>query len=248
MSYYVTYAGETSEDHGLLVYQRPNIIASGENITKYEIPGREWNFEERTGNFNSVSIRVVFNYATTKDKWAALYREAILWLRKSGTLSFSDDKDAFYRVLYVVIGEDERMLRKIGKFTATFVCEPGAYLTAGSKYILAEDMADTTVHDIKNELYRYTINNNWSECRPQWRIVGNGSCDISINGIVLNAIIENSLTIDTELKIAYSTNDAKEANTALTGDYNDAMLEQGENIVIIPDRFTLYVKANYRVL
>lgn len=241
MSYHITFAGETNEAHGLLIYQRPDIRVAEESIATYSIPGREADLVERSGSYAPVEIEVIFNYATAAERWNAVHREAILWLRKSGNLQFSDDAEAYRKVLYVVIDENARSYKRIGKFTATFVCKPGIYMVSGAAFTeisqLAEAAGGTT----------YSLQNDYSACRPVYRLTGNGNCELIVNGKMMTAAVTDNLTIDTDLKIAYRSA-GMVTNTAVTGDYDDLVLEPGENTISVTGDFALEIQPNFRVV
>lgn len=241
MSYTVTYAGETNEDHGLLVYRRPSIRTSELDINTYSIPGREMDLIERSGSYQPAKVDVVFNYACAADAWGAAHRAAILWLRKNGNLVFSDDAGFYRKVLYVDIGENERVAKRIGKFTATFVCKPGIYLVSGAEFANISALAASTSGTA------YTLQNDYSACRPVYRLTGNGECVLTVNGSSMTAAVTGNLTIDTDLKIAYKSADAV-TNTAVTGDYDSLALASGENTISVTSGFTLEIQTNYRVM
>lgn len=241
MSFYVLFAGESSEDHGMLVYQRPNIRVADENVDEFSIPGRSSDLFRRTGNYKSVKIDITFNFCTEPDDWAEAYRKAVHWLHKSGNLQFSDDLGAFRKVIQVTLGENSRSLAQVGKFKATFICYPGEYYTAGAEF---SDIAPLAVSSSGNT---YTIDNQWSICEPIYRIAGNGSCDLTVNGATLNAAVNSQLNIDSDLKICYGA-DGSSANTSLTGDYDDLHLQEGTNTIAVSSGFSLQLQPNWRVL
>lgn len=242
MSYVVTFAGKSNLDVGLLVYQRPNIRTPEEQIDTYKIPGRDMNLIERSGTYDPVKIDVTFNYASgSADTWGQIHREAVQWLRSDGELSFSDDPDVFWKVLYVNIEENKRTLRRVGKFTATFVCKPGIYFRSGAEFV---DIAEIASQGEDNE---YFLENNYSESRPVYQITGNGAWVLTVNGKSMTAAVTNLLRIDTARKIAYRSA-TEVTNTAVSGDYDDLVLVPGINHILLEGSGTLQVQTNFRVL
>lgn len=231
MSIYVIYAGESSEDYGLLVYQRPNYRTAQETITEFDIPGRESNLHRRSGHFDTTKIDVTFNYVAEPTSWGEVLRKTILWLRKSGNLQFSDDLDVFRKVINVEIGDNERQLKRYGRFDATFNCAPGEYYVAGQEFY---DYADVT-------------ENPYSECRPVYKITGNGGCTITVNGNSMTAAVDTNLVIDTGLKIA-AQEGGETLNTSVTGDYDGLVLNPGSNTIEFTGAAILTVQPNWRVL
>ena len=234
MSFYVIYANETSEQHGLDAVRRPSITPAVEAIsTPDEIPGRRYGLTERSGYYNDEEIPVEFNYVTRRpEDWMEAFRRDILWLRRKGVLKFSDDMAVFHKVRYVAIGTNERTVRRLGRFTATFVCVPGAFYDSGAKFF-------TPAGD--------KITNYYSEALPVYEITGNGACRLTVNGKSMEADVDGSLTIDTDLLITYKEAEVP-ANTAVTGDYEDLHLLPGENTVTVSEGFKLRVKPNWVVI
>lgn len=234
MSYFVMYAGETSEQRGLDVVRRPNITPAAEVISMpTEIPGRRYGLTERSGYFGDEEIPVDFNYVTRRaEDWGEAFRCDILWLRRKGVLKFSDDMAVFHKVRYVKIGTNERAVRRLGRFTATFVCVPGAYYETGARFFTLSGNA---------------VINYYSEALPVYEITGKGACRLTVNGKSMDADVDGSLTIDTDLMIAYKTEE-NQTNTAVTGDYEDLHLVPGENTVTVTEGFTLRIKPNWVVI
>lgn len=225
------YADETAAQHGAWVVKRPNIAAAAESIASTtEIPGRAYGLAERSGYYNDVEIPVELNYvANTADEWTSIYRDCSLWLRKTGTLKFTDDLAAFYRVRYVNIGQNERLIKRIGRFTATFVCQPGTYFENGQEWL-----------EPGTQLYNYH-----STSQPVYEITGNGECTLTVNGNTMKGTVDGSLTIDTDLWLAYKD---KTQNTLVTGDYDGLYLNPGLNTIGITEDFKLRIKPNWRII
>lgn len=235
MDFHVNYAGSQDIEHRLMVVRRPNIPAPKERITVSEIPGREYDLSERSGTYEDVRIPIEFNYVTRRDyHWDDIYRDAIFWFRQKGYLSFSDDGFTFRRVRYVEVGDAERELKRLGKFTATFVCFPGIYFDSGDRFI---NVTGTEI----------TLHNSTSYSRPVYEITGTGECTLTVNGKTMKATVDGSLIIDTELLIAYKSKESM-TNTAVTGDYDDLILDTGNNTISVSEGFTLRIKPNWRVL
>lgn len=230
MDYHIYYAGSCEKDHGLMVAKRPNIAPPKKRITVSEIPGREYDLSEESGSFEDVTIPITFNYVTEPDLWARVFRGAVLWLRQEGILQFSDDLDVFRKVRYVTIGENNRELKRLGIFTATFVCFPGEYLVSGRRFI---------------SISAGKVINSYSIARPIYEITGNGLCVLMVNGNTMEANVDGTLTIDTDKWIAYKTT---LANTSVTGDYDDLYLIPGENDISVTKGFTVKIRPNWRVL
>lgn len=242
MSYHITYADETNDEHGLLIYERPNITSSEEDIDTYEIPGRDEKLTSRSGIYKTMKIDVILNYASKKaEEWGKLHREAVRWLRKKGDLILSDDTDVFYKVLYVEIGENARSNKRVGKLTASFICRPGVYFADGAEFADISEVAT----DISGSIYEVT--NEWSKCNPVYKLTGAGYCDLTVNGNTMSVAVVGEMNVDTDLKIAYDA-DGTIDNTAVSGDYDKLILNEGENTIEITDGFNLEIQTNFRLV
>lgn len=231
MGFDVIFAGKNCCELGLMVVQRPNLSAPIRNITVTSVPGRVSSLSDADGSYDDFTIPVEFNYVARPDRWAEVYRQSLLWLRQTGHLEFSDDPGVFYKVRYVTIGDNERSLKRIGKFTASFVCQPGTYYKSGTRYV-----------DVKDKII-----NAYSVAQPVYEITGTGECALTVNGKTMNATVEEKLYIDTERLIAYK-DETTSKNTALSGDYEDMYLTPGENTIFVSPGFTVRVQPNWRVL
>ncbi len=229
--FYVLFRGVSCREHGLIVTDRPDISAPVKNVELIEIPGRTEKLTLDNKRYEEIRISVEFNFLTKVDEWNEKFRRAKKWLSGSGELEFSDDTDYFYKVYYAEIGTCEREMKRIGRFKAEFVCEPFAYLKSGKRE-----------YDKSEVLY-----NLYHESHPIYKITGEGVCDLTVNGCKMRANIGQNLVIDTERMMAYRT-DGTMNNTAVSGDYQDLYLKEGENRIEITSGFRLKVVPNWRSL
>lgn len=150
------------------------------------------------------------------------------WVRSATTLKLSDSPEVFYKVLKTKAGDIERTCKAYGKFTVGFVCIPYEYRIDGQ--------------------IEYTpgasFYNPFDKAQPIYEITGNGECTITVNGKEMTAIVENSLTIDTERLIAYTSTGAIK-NTAVAGDYAGLELLPGDNSISVTSGFTLKLKPQW---
>lgn len=233
MGFHVFYAGSRDIDYGLMVVCRPKIPAPKKRVTITAVSGRVDDVSYEDGSYEDMTIPVEFNYVTRPEQWTEEFRQAILWLRRSGVLQFSDDLGVFYKVRYIEIAGNERSIKRLGKFTASFVCQPGSYYIDGARFITLGDDGKIT--------------NYYSMAQPIYEITGSGLCTLTVNGKTMTADVDQTLTIDTDRLIAYKALGAT-ANTAVTGDYDDLILVPGTNMLSVSDGFTLRVQPNWRVL
>ena len=82
---------------------------------------------------------------------------------------------------------------------------------------------------------------------PDYIITGEGVCVLTVNGKSMRANTGQNLTINTDLMIAYRL-DGTMQNTAVTGDYQDMYLKEGDNQISVSSGFVLKVIPNWRSL
>ena len=82
--------------------------------------------------------------------------------------------------------------------------------------------------------------NPFDEARPVYEIIGEGVCELTVNGSAMSANVGQNLTIDTARQCAYRT-DGTAQNTAVTGDYTKLYLRTGENAISVSTGFTLRI-------
>lgn len=229
--YYITFNGETTKQHGIEIPYRPSIPAPVMRGEYIQIAGRDGSLLDSDGTFENIEIAIEMNFVSDADTtWNAKYREVKNWLTGKGELRFSDDTEIFYKVKAVGISEVDRRVPRGGDISAVFICEPFAYYESGAVYKAPEAAAD----------------NPGILCKPIYKITGNGTATLTVNGKSVSAVVGQNLIIDTDLMIAYRENGTLE-NTAITGDYEDLWLNPGTNTIAISG-LTLQVKPNYRSL
>ena len=168
---------------------------------------------------------------TTPEEWAYTFRAAKRWLTGSGKLKFADDQNYYYKCLICIIADTERTTKKLGKFTAEFLCEPYMYEVSGD-YALEDNDNIINIHMVSH---------------PDYVISGSGNCTLTVNGKIMQAVVNGTLTINTDLMIAYNA-DGTSQNSLLTGEYEDLYFVEGENIVSISEGFILKIIPHWRCL
>lgn len=211
---------------------RPEIPAPERNIEAIEIPGRSGSLIESDGEYKDIEIPIKMNFVVSPNLWGEQFRAVKKWiLGKSGKLKFSDDASIFYFAKNVTVDSVERAVRESGEFTATFLCDPHAYIEKGS--------IERKAADVKYNPYD-------TSC-PKYIITGEGMCTLTVNGKSMTANIGQNLTIDTDLMIAYRK-DGTMQNTAVAGNYEDLYLREGDNEISITKGFELSIIPNWRCL
>lgn len=227
----VSYNNESCLRYGIIPVRRPSVPAPEEKIEEVEVPGRNGILTISEGLRNAITIPIEFNFMSTPNHWGDTYRKAKRWLSGSGELWFSDDADAYYKVLYCKITGTERTSRRIGNFTAEFVCDPYTYYKSGKNEIELESV----------------IYNPGVTCEPTYRITGEGLCTLTVNGYEFTANVGQEIIIDTNRMISYK-NDGQMLNTDVTGDYAKLWLNPGDNSLSVTDGFLAYITPEWREL
>lgn len=229
--YKISFKGEDVSRFGIIPARRPSVPAPEIRVTETEVPGRDGALVETDGCYEAITIPIEFNYLVSPDKWMDAYRKAKRWLTGSGWLVLGDDQEYMYKVLYVKITDTERTSRRLGNFTAEFTCDPYSYLVSGQQAYSADEV-----------LY-----NPYMISHPIYKISGSGACTLTVNGNTMQAQVNGDITIDTDRMISYN-NQMVGQNTAVTGDYEDLYLLEGDNAISISTGFSLSVIPNWREL
>lgn len=231
--YTITFNGSTAKENNIYIVKRPSIPAPKRRVTTTAVPGRDGALIEFDGSYEPITIPVSMNFISdSADDWAEDFRTAKDWLSATGCkLVFGDDGDYFYNVYYCEITTAERTAKRLGSFTAEFVCAPYKYLYSG----------------LEEYSYSEVLSNPYALCHPTYLITGVGECDLTVNGNTLTAWITSNITIDTERMIAY-TDDGEVSNTSVSGNYDELYLESGTNTITVTSGFTLTVIPNWRCL
>lgn len=234
MSYTIIFNNKNSEDLGVYVIKRPFIPIPKRKYETIEIEGSDGDYYS-DDEYEDIDITIEFNFESTQENIRPKIREITKWIEKDidNKLVFSDDTTVFFKVSRVEFDNfNYEEIYEIQKFNVTFTCKPYQYILSGQKEFKVNGL----------------IFNYWNTCRPIYRIVGNGNCVLSINGINFNCNVDNGLIIDTEHNKIFDGN-----KNLVTGKTNikyiqDLYLKNGKNNITISAGFSLYIKTNYRTI
>lgn len=225
----ITYNSKTPADLDAWLATMPVLTHSEIKGNEFDIPARGVLLgEEYRGNAIWTMMFHLKNNELDKKK-----RKIRQWLSGTGTLVMSDTSDSFYEVLRVVQTEDFRRSEKYGRINTQFIVYPYEFLTSGNTAISGGG----------------TIENEHDASMPLYKIEGNGSGTLTVNGYNMTftvATADNGLFIDTRRFIAYN-NAGSNKNGVLSGNYEDLRFIHGENVVSITSGFilTIYPKWGY---
>lgn len=227
----IEYGGIRGSSMKIYARERPAIPAARVRREQIVIPGRDGAVYESDETFEPTEIEIPFNYIGEESEWAERWRAAQRWLaKKNAKLRFSDDGGYFFWIDHVELDANERTTSRIGNFTATFTTRDGLYY-------LSSGLREYNAEEIKWNPYETS--------HPVYKIAGEGTCTLEVNGKQMIANVGQNLTIDTDRMLTYRQ-DGTLQNTAVTGKYEDLYLTKGEIDIRISTGFDLKIIPNWR--
>ena len=221
----------TTFSHGLRFLEFPQFDYGYEVIENKVIPGRVGTLTVRTGRCTDTTITNVLEFTSdTVEMFETKLNEIKKWLMETQKLVYTDKEDRFFLVKKVEFSNVKRKYGVFGNITVVFTCEPFAYFRCGEYEV-----------DIDN------VYNSFSWAQPVYKITGDGICTLTVNGKSLIANVSGDLSIDTEKMICYRR-DGTSQNTAVSGNYEDLFLQEGENVISVTDGFECKVVPRWRCL
>ena len=199
----------------LHIVNRVNIPVSQKEIETISIVGRNGTLTKELG-FLDRNITVNFNFKTRNrdDNMSKKIRNITSLILNAKKISFTDDKEVYYKVKAVSISDIERNLRVLGSFSVTFTVDPFAYYNINSKITIASHSKI------------YNIGTYTSE--PYIKVFGSGNVTLNINNKELTLKdINGFIEIDSELKETFKDNVSK--NNKKVGEYPAFFV--GENTI-----------------
>lgn len=226
-NYFIIYNDSTNLDVNLLVINRPSKPAPVMEYEEVKVPGGKTLYREK--GYGDIEITVSFNFMS-KYSWDKDFRKIKQWLlsKVNNKLKFSDDLEVFYRVNKVTIETPERVMKKVGRFNVTFICDPLTYIEENER-------------ELPQALY-----NDYLVAKPIYRIVGEGYLTMNINNKTIKANVGQELIIDTDKGLCYRKGIIN--NVALEGKYADMYLQEGNNTFSWTNGFKIYILPNWGCL
>lgn len=230
--YFVDQNGRKSSDHHIFFEEYPKIKLGQQQYEKKTIPGKG-NVYYATGTYSDTEIKMTVdvNVVGSETERMAAYIDARNFLLACGTLCFCDAPEYYYKIQHIDLGTVAQYTEEAGDFEISIICKPGAYRNDGSLEYAADEV----------------LQNPYSECHPEYRITGEGICELIVNGKMMRANVGQNLVINTDLMLAYRT-DGIMQNMEVTGEYSDLYLKSGENTITITEGFDLKIIPNWRCL
>lgn len=229
----VEYNGIPGSNFGVYAKNLPTIPPAVKKASSVEIAGRDGTLYLLDGGYESTEIKVDFNWIGKEEQWIDRWGQIQKWLsERNSHLSFGSDPSCFYKIMKVELDQAEHTTARIGNFSASFLTENGL------RY-LVEGQNEHSIEDVGWNPYEISC--------PVYKIYGEGKCDLVVNGNHMTADVGQNLVIDTERELAYRE-DGTLSNTAISGDYEELFLQEGENSVTITEGFELKIIPNWRRL
>lgn len=205
----------SASSHDLFIVSRVDIPAPEKNIQAISILGRhgdlikEYGFLDRT-----ITVNFNFKIRSSEDSMPKKIREINSWLINAKTITFTDDKEVYYKVKAVNIGDIVRDLRVLGSFNITFTIEPFSYLA--------------TSFPIKLTAGTKLTNLGTYESEPYIKITGSGNVTLNINNKELQLkAVDGYIEIDSEAKETHKNYESM--NHKKVGDY--PVFQVGQNSI-----------------
>lgn len=233
----IEFNGKTNLELGVMVTTRPAIPPPQPRGEYVQIAGRDGAllvndvlYGTNDTSYENIQIDVEMNYVRQSHKVGETFRAVKSWLRGGGTLVMSDDKEVFYKVKACSVTDSARHTKYGVDLVASFICDPYTYMGSGTQ-----------------PMQLGNVYNPYDTSHPLYKITGNGTCTLTVNGNVVTANVGQNLTIDTDLFLAYRT-DGTMQNSVINGDLNDLWLINGSNTMSVTSGFTVSIIPNWRVL
>ena len=227
--YFIIYGEKRNLDFNINVIKRPVKPSAEMEYEEVPIPGGTTLYREKY--YKDIEIPISFNFVSNKNEWEKDFRNIKRWLNiKSEILKFSDDLEVFYKVKKIRIDTPERILKKLGKFTVIFTCNPYVYFKDGSEE-----------RKLENYLYNYEI-----VSQPIYRIVGDGLLNLNINGKEVQINVGQEIIVNTELGLCFRNGITN--NVTLKCKYEDLYLREKDNTFTWNGNFKIYITPNWRCL
>ena len=231
---YIIINGQSSlELNGLIISELPPITKPMQRVMAEEIDGRDGDIVTPLG-FSAYDKEIVIGLYDEYD-----IDEVIDFFNQSGKITFSNEPDKYYNFAQYN-GIDFEKLVRFKTATVGFHCQPFKYaLNEGEQTFDFSSSATSGELSIRN-------NGNYPS-RPQIKLTGSGTVNLSINGaqvMVINMIGNPVIILDATEMNAYSP-DNMLLNRQVTGNYDNLVLKSGKNTISYTGSLTEIAVNNY---
>lgn len=226
MGYIIINGKKSTTVRGLLIQTQPHISLPPKRVLIEEVDGRDGDITEVLGYSaydKSFDIGLYGDY---------MVDEVINYFDTSGQIVFSSEPDKYYNFEMIEQIDLERLLR-YKTATVTLHVQPFKYDADETEVVWTDD----------TEYCRLELLNKGNYiARPELVIVGDGPCNIEINGVqVLTCeYILDTLTLRDGNAFDYL---GRYYNRRMRGDYEDLCLQPGPNVLVVDGEISR-VKVN----
>lgn len=213
---------------GLAIKELPPISKPAIRTNTETIDGRDGDIVTRLG-YSAYDKQIEIGLFNTFD-----IDEIIAFFNQSGTITFSNETDKYYRFEILNQIDFEKLLR-FKTATVTFHCQPFKYEVGETAKTLTS--GNNTVKN-KGNIYS----------KPILSITGSGTISVSLNGnqiFSIDLLEEDDIVIDVENLEAYDPDDNSLLNRCVTGDYDDFKLLAGDNTINLSGTITSASLTHY---
>lgn len=201
--------------HDLFIINRVDIPTPEKDIQTINVLGRHGSLTKDYG-FRDRTITVDFNFKIrdSESNMAKKIRKITSWLLNAKRITFTDDREVYYKVKSVSIGNIIRELRVLGSFSIVFTIEPFSYLANSFPIKLTTGTKLTNLGTYESE--------------PYIKITGSGNVTLNINNKELQLkAIDGHIEIDSEAKETHKSYESM--NHKKVGDY--PIFQVGQNSI-----------------
>lgn len=235
MSFYMTFDnGKTNRNFHVEIAERPSIPIAEDNVEYIKVPGKDENLTRKDG-FNNRQLQVQFSFSN-KTNLIGYIRPFITQLREAKSFYFSDDTSVEYIIKNVIIGDIEREVRILGKFTVTFVVGPFCYYRNVSIVDAISIRSFTNMGDYYSKPYiKVTCNGTVTDAQ------------LIVNDLIMKfRTITDFIEIDSEIRKCYKGSPSNNlGNTVEANDY--PILKPGINNISCSSNIThVYINPRWR--
>ena len=196
--------GVRCTEYGIHVSEQPPITIAAERSTFTNVPGRPGSLTTLEGD--DVYDDIVLS-PTCFISDPSRITEIAGWLRGGGTVTFANRDSGFYyaRIVNQIPFEQILRGRPNKTFTVNFRCKPFLYLKDSPAFTLTKSTG-------------IIVNPGSVYSEPVVTVKGTGDITIMLNGEILELTdIHGAITMDSELREAYSGNES--ANSHMDGEF-----------------------------
>lgn len=217
---------------GLIISSLPPITKPKIRTTIEEIDGRDGDIVTALGYgaYNkTIEIGLSYNYNID---------DIIQYFNSSGKVVFSNEPEKYYN--YAIYDQiDFEKLIRFKTATVNFHVQPFKYSDVDKEKTFNFTTVDPKSLQIRNEGNIYS--------KPKITVTGSGTVNLYLNGnqiFVLNLSSTRTIIIDIADMNAYGT-DGTLKNRLVTGDYDDFVLQSGENTISFTGSLSQILIDNY---